>query len=95
MITSISLTLIAFSILEPVVLYIGSIGEMPQAGMYTALIIKSAGIAIITGIASDLCKDSGEASLGNRLEFCGKALILSLCLPLIKKVFDNCIALLE
>ena len=94
LVTSISLTLTAFMILEPVITYIGSIGETVQAENHAALIMKSAGIAVITGIASDLCKDSGETSLGNRLELCGKALILSLSLPLIKNVFDNCLALL-
>jgi len=89
----ISLTLTAFSILQPVTEYARSV-SIPGSSGISVLIIKSAGVAIITTIASDICKDCGEASLGGKLELCGKALIMTLALPLIKNIFDGCLTLL-
>lgn len=95
LLTGLALTLTAISLLEPVLEYIGVFADMPQTKSYASIIFKSAGIAIITTVASDLCKDCGESALGNKLELCGKALIVSMALPLIKTVFDSCLSLLE
>lgn len=92
--SGIALTLAAISILSPVISEITSFCNSKHITDYVPVILKSSGIAIITTVGTDLCRDAGEASLGNKLELCGKALILSLSLPLIKSVLDNCLALL-
>ena len=94
LLVGISLTVTAFSVIKPFFEYVKSFGNIPYVSLYTGITVKACGIAIITTVACDLCRDSGEASLANRLEFCGKALILSLALPLIKNVFDSCVKLL-
>ncbi len=45
-------------------------------------LIKSIGIAIVISLACDICEDSGEKALANKLVFVGKIAILSLALPL-------------
>lgn len=94
LLSGIALTLTAISILGPVILEITDFCDTKKVAPYIPVILKSAGIAIITTVGTDLCRDAGEQSLGNKLELCGKALILSLSLPLIKNVLDNCFALL-
>ena len=90
----IALTLTAISILSPVILEITNFCNSEHITPYIPVILKSAGVAIITTVGVDLCRDAGEQALGNKLELCGKALILSLSLPLVKTVLDNCLALL-
>ena len=51
---------------------------------YIAVLIKVSGIAIITQLASDMCKDSGEAALSSKVEFAGKILITAAGIPIIK-----------
>ena len=94
LVAGVFLTLTALSLLEPVLSYAANLGKASDAGIFIPLILKSSGVAVISATASDLCKDSGESALGNKLELCGKALILSLALPLIKNVFDSCLLLL-
>ena len=94
LLSGIALTLTAISILGPVILEITDFCDGKHIAPYVPVILKSAGIAIITTVGTDLCRDAGEQSLGNKLELCGKALILSLSLPLIKNVLDNCLSLL-
>ena len=90
----IALTITAISILSPVISEITNFCDSEHITPYVPVILKSAGVAIITTVGVDLCRDAGEQALGNKLELCGKALILSLSLPLVKTVLDNCLALL-
>ncbi len=92
--SGIALTISAISILSPVISEITSFCDSQHIKPYVPVVLKSAGVAIITTVGTDLCRDAGEQALGSKLELCGKALILSLALPLVKNVFDNCLALL-
>lgn len=49
---------------------------------YLTLLLKALGVAILTQLAADACRDSGETALSNKVELAGKVTILLLCLPL-------------
>lgn len=53
---------------------------------YIELLVKVLGIAIVTQIASDICRDSGNSALATNVELVGKVIILALCFSLIKTV---------
>lgn len=89
------LTGFGLSLLSPVIEFTLKTIDSHQNKELSLLLIKASGIAIITNVGSDLCKDCGEGSLGGRLELCGKALILSMALPLIESIFQYCTALLN
>ncbi len=78
------LLLIASSLSE----LVGAIRELIEgSGIHTGyltLLLKALGIAILTQLAADACRDSGETALSHKVELAGTVTILLLCLPLVK-----------
>lgn len=52
-------------------------------------VIKTAGIAIVTRLAADFCKDAQEGGLASAVELAGTALALVAVLPLMTAVVDT------
>ena len=55
---------------------------------YIVLLVRMLGIAVITKIASDICKDNSNTMLSTCVELFGKVLIFLMCLPLIKVIAE-------
>ncbi len=51
-----------------------------------SVLVKCLGVCLVVQFASDCCKDAGEAALAGRVEFAGKAAVITLSLPLFKKI---------
>ena len=51
-------------------------------------VIKTAGIAIVTRLAADFCRDAKEGGLASAVELAGTALALMTVLPLMSAVVD-------
>lgn len=62
---------------------------------YIELLVKILGIAAVTKIGSDICKDSANSALATVVELVGKAVILAMCLSLIKMLAEISKGLLE
>ena len=60
-----------------------------------SIVIKSAGIALASQTAQDLCRDSGMNSLAGKVEFAGRCLILMCALPLFQTVTESLTAFLQ
>lgn len=63
--------------------------------IYIKTMLKVIGIAYIVQFASDICKDSNESAIANKVEFAGRLMILSLCIPIINEVLGVISLLLE
>ena len=50
---------------------------------YAKIMAKALGLALLSRICADICRDIGEGAVGNGIELGGKLAILSLCIPLI------------
>ena len=61
-----------------------------QISKYFPVLTKALGVALMVQITSDICKDSGEGSIAQRVETVGKAEIIILCIPLIKDILKLC-----
>ncbi|MCJ7855434.1 stage III sporulation protein AD [Lachnospiraceae bacterium NSJ-143] len=61
---------------------------------YISMILKITGIAYISQIGSEICKDAGEGAIGTKIEIAGKVLIAATCLPLITALFGTVMDLL-
>jgi len=57
-------------------------------GGWLILLVKALGIAILTELAADICRDNGVTALAGITELAGKAMILLLCLPLLRAVAE-------
>ncbi|MBE6667408.1 MAG: hypothetical protein E7607_03755 [Ruminococcaceae bacterium] len=56
--------------------------------IYSKVLIKALGLALLTKICSDICRDCGEGTLASGVELCGKLAILLLCIPMIGELMD-------
>ena len=59
-----------------------------------APVLKTTGIAIITRVAADVCRDAGEGGIASFTETAGAALALFVALPLLEAVLHTVIGLL-
>lgn len=59
----------------------------PLGKKYVKPVLKITGIAYVTQIGAQLCRDSGEEILASRLEMAGKLAILTITLPIAKEAF--------
>lgn len=84
--------LIVLSCSEALEAAVGLTDKLAQAGGLSAQVVepvmKTAGIAIVTRLASDFCKDAKEGGLASAVELGGTALALAAALPLMTAVLD-------
>lgn len=73
--------------LSPVLEQLRSTMELTGlTGDYAAILFKSVGICLLTQLAGDVCRDSGESSIASKIELAGRAAILLTAMPLIQEV---------
>ena len=60
----------------------------------TALMLKIAGIALLTELAAQLCRDAGTGALAQKIELAGKGMILCAALPAIGELADTALLFL-
>lgn len=81
--------LIAMEYLEPV---IDLIREMEELGMLNSsmvrILLKAAGIGVLSEIAALVCNDAGNSSLGKTVQLLGTAVILWLSVPLFTMLIE-------
>lgn len=77
----------AMEFLEPVTEFLRQVrrlGELDSEAV--AILLKSAGIGLLSELAGLLCADAGESALGKALQILSGAAILWLSLPLFQQV---------
>lgn len=79
----------AVAILEPVRELMNTLGE--QAGLSAAVlspVIKTVGIALLTRVCAELCRDANEGGIAAAVEIAGGGCALLVCLPLFQAVLE-------
>lgn len=79
----------ALAALEPVRALMDSLGE--RAGLSAAVlapVVKTVGIALLTRVCAELCRDAGESGIAAAAEIAGGACALLTCLPLFQAVLE-------
>ena len=73
--------------LSPVLEQLRSTMELTGlTGDYAAILFKAVGICLLTQLAGDVCRDSGESSIASKIELAGRAAFLLSAMPLIQEV---------
>ena len=62
---------------------------------YAAMMLRSLGIAFLTVISANICRDCGEHTVAAGVETAGKLAIVSLCIPLIGEILRIALEILE
>ena len=68
-----------------------------RAGLSPAVldpVIKTVGIAVLTRISAEVCRDAGESGIAASVETAGAVLALWVALPLLRAVLDTVTGLL-
>lgn len=55
---------------------------------FIKIILKITGIAILTEYAVSICKDLGENSIANKIDFASKIIVVSLSIPIISNTLE-------
>ena len=62
---------------------------------YFQVLVKSLGICYVTSIASDTCKDAGQAAIAGKIELAAKVAIVVMSLPLFLQIIDDSLKLIS
>ena len=57
--------------------------------LYTAPVLKCVGIGLVTHLASQICRDARQGSVGAAVELCGTLCALYVSLPLIESLLST------
>lgn len=71
---------------------LGWIREMLSVGAvseYAELLLGALGIAVVTGVCADVCRECKEPTVASYVEMAGRLEILILCIPLIKEILET------
>lgn len=60
-----------------------------------SMMLKALGIAFISKLCSDVCRDCGEGTLAGGVESVGKIAVISLCIPIVVEILEYASAILE
>ena len=55
---------------------------------FIQIVLKCVAIAYLTHFSAQLCKDTGEQAIGQKVELAGKILILSAAVPILQEVLS-------
>lgn len=61
---------------------------------FISILLKITGISILTEYAVSICKDSGESSIANKIDFGGKIIVISMSIPVISTALESLTKLL-
>lgn len=68
---------------------IQTLAEMAQIdSLLLEPLLKTVGIALVTGLASQVCRDAGAGSIASAMELCGGICALYTALPLVQMVLE-------
>ncbi len=80
---------------EPIFSQLLSISNAEELSGYAEIVIKALGIAILSQITSQICRDCQNASVASGVELAAKFEIFILCLPLINEIIGYAVEILN
>lgn len=81
--------------LQEVILFVQAIANRANINtVYIGIVLKILAIAYLATFCSDICKDAGAGSIGSKVEFGAKLLILTLAIPILMAVLDSILQIL-
>lgn len=87
---------LAAAYLTPVLDFLKGLEALGNLGSdLVSILLKAAGIGLLTEIAAMICSDAGNASLGKALQILGNMVILFLTIPIFTALMDLIVKILE
>jgi stage III sporulation protein AD len=79
---------------RPLVTYLRQMMEGGALGGYAELLLGAIGVAFLTGVCADLCRECRETGVASYVEMAGRLEILLLCIPLVREILETVARLL-
>ena len=80
----------AMAYVKPVLDFLARLENLGQLDSeMISILLNAVGIILLSELVTLLCKDSGNAALGNSVQLLGTAVILWLSLPMLNSVLDT------
>lgn len=74
---------------SPLLELVGELNETAGTDTaYLSILLKAVAVCYITQLASDCCKDSGEAAIASRIDFAGRIAVLLISVPLFESMLS-------
>ena len=70
----------------PLFSYVRELVELSPLSEWQGILFGAFGIAFLSHVTAEICKECGESSVAGFVELAGKTEILILCLPLVKEL---------
>ena len=86
---SIAVVTVALALIVPSVTYVKSLFDGSGLGEYGGTVLKALGIAMLTQLGADVCRDFGEGGIASGIELVGRLEMLVLCFPMIEKLISS------
>lgn len=86
---SIVLLGIVLGLMAPICVYLEQLAQSVGLDEYGKVLLKAFGVAMLTQLGAELCRDCGEGTVAGCVELAGRCEILLLSLPLISSVLDT------
>lgn len=80
--------------LKNIIDFINDLSRKSNYNNFIELLLKITGISVLTEYAISICKDSGENSIANKIDFGSKILVISLSIPVISTTIESLTKLL-
>ena len=87
-ITGILLLFTVLSEFSSVMALVEEMTEKTGFSLYFEVILKAMGLGMLAEVTADICRDNGATAIASKVEFGGKMAILSLSLPILRKLID-------
>jgi len=69
--------------------YLSELVSSSELAAWQGVLFGAVGIAFLTHVTAEICRECGEGSLSGYVELAGKIEILILCLPLVKELLEE------
>jgi stage III sporulation protein AD len=89
--STVGICAMALSVALPLITYLRSLysGGLSDGYDYVENVIKALGVAVLSQICADICRDLGEGSAASGVELIGRIEILLLCVPMLEAVIST------
>ena len=89
--STVGICAVAISVALPLITYLRSLylGGLSESFNYVGNVIKALGVAILSQVCADICRDLGEGSAASGVELIGRIEILLLCVPMLETVIST------
>lgn len=79
----------------PIYSYLSALISRTAPGHYAEVLVKVLGVALLTHLSAEICRDCGESGIATAVELAGKCEILLLSLPLVSSILGSAAELLN